>query len=66
MTDHIQWEYEELDTADTYARKEDYKDRLKKLGEEGWEAYSVVAFVSGGMRFFLKRPIAARTSHDHR
>lgn len=52
-----QWEYEEVDTASLSARRVDYRLQLKKLGEEGWEAYATVAFGEGGLRFFLKRPV---------
>ncbi|WP_437896742.1 hypothetical protein [Sorangium sp. So ce124] len=56
-TQYQQWEYTQLDTADEYVRQAGYKEHLKVLGKEGWEAYSVVTWERGGMMFFLKRPI---------
>ena len=57
----IAWEYAQVDTASLHAQKDgrgvDYETRLKTLGRDGWEAYAVVSFEGGGLRFFLKRPV---------
>ncbi len=58
---HVAWEYEQVDTASLHAQRDgrgvDYETRLKMLGREGWEAYAVISFEGGGLRFFLKRPV---------
>lgn len=51
----IAWEYEQVDTKNTPTRQ--YEDRLKRLGQDGWEAYAVVGVDDGELRFFLKRPV---------